>query len=229
MGVFDRLFGKPSKNIQGNPEVNAVFEKIYALLSDENVQNRYYPAVLQQLLAQGGAIDQVPNASGEFGRNIGNPIPVNGFLGELVYISNLTLPNGVDVVAHRLGNLNNKCDIYEIVAIDGSRWDILIFDMYHTRKSRITPSGYNLKGDPAKYLFATDKVVDEFPEGISEAIKDMGLSMFSIPILAPQLESFSKFKGLTRPKAHEQTIQMYLQLIQIQRKFSVTIKNLEGK
>jgi hypothetical protein len=100
-------------------------------------------------LAQiGPACDQLPNAYGEFGTTITNPIPVNGPYGETVYINSLRSKSGVGFFYHRRGSeyspiLSSPIDMFEIVSVDASQHAVLYFSMYHPRRSISVPSGFS--------------------------------------------------------------------------------------
>ena len=196
------LFKKRSSS--SDREANAVFEKIHRLMQDEALQNGNCPAQLKQLMAAGGAVDQLPDAVGVFGRDLRNPIPVNGPFGELIYISNLRLPNGIQVTGHRLGSRQRPgtdapADVYEIVALDGSHWDKLVFDPYHPRKSRMYPQGLVCSSTPEKFLLATNQTVSGFPVGIAEAMQPCAMQFIGAPLVAPQLRNDALFRQFKRP------------------------------
>jgi hypothetical protein len=201
MGFFDRLFGGGKRRSEFDlpPETEAIFEKIRSFMLDEATQNRAYPPALQKMMADGGAVDETSGAVGEFGRDIRNPIPVNGPIGELVYISMMALPGGCGIMGHRLGSIN-KIDVFETVALDGSRWDILFFDMYHTRKSKRLPSGYKASSQP--FLLATNFMVPAFPSGMREEMSKLTERQIGIPLVSPQLQAESSFQGFSRPSGH---------------------------
>ena len=90
--------------------------------------------------------EEVPNGYGDFGTSVTNPIPVNGPLGEVVYLNRLRSRSGAAFLYHRLGSFDTplytrKIDAYELVAADASEWLTLYFDMYHLRRSTKAPSG----------------------------------------------------------------------------------------
>lgn len=196
MGLFDKLFRSTERR-----EADAVFEKVYRLMADESAQNAIYPSELQQLLAAGGGIDQQSGASGDFGRDVANPVPVNGPLGELIYLSNLLLPNGAQMIGHRLGSMARQ-DVYEVVSLDGSKWDLLFFDPYHSRKSRRLPSGYKSGTSPERFLLATNYYVNSFPLGMGAAMRKCTERIIGVPLVAPQLRDESGLLALSRPPSH---------------------------
>jgi len=207
MGFFDRLFGKGAKRSQSDlpPEIEAIFKKIHNFMVDEDTQNSNYPPELQQLMVVGGGVDEVPGAAGEFGRDIQNPIPVNGPIGELIYISMMSLPGGCAIMGHRLGSMEG-IDIFETVSLDGSRWDILFFDMYHTRKSKRLPSGY--KAYFQRFLLATNKWVPTFPCDMYEAMRECTERIIGRSLVYPQLRDERLFQGFSRPTHHLQGLEV---------------------
>ncbi len=97
---------------------------------------------------KGQDCDEVADSYGEFGKVPNNPIPVNGPIGSIKYLSRLrTKDESSKLIFHRLGsinviNLNNPIDVYEVVSTDAKNWDILYIDMYHPRRSKKIPDGY---------------------------------------------------------------------------------------
>src|SRR3546814_6579765 len=61
----------------------------------------------------------LPNGSGPFGFTETNPIPVNGPIGQLAYLSRLETQSGQRILFHRLAAID-KVDVFEAVTFDGS-------------------------------------------------------------------------------------------------------------
>ena len=96
----------------------------------------------------GSACDQLPGAVGDFGRDLGNPVPVNGVRGELKYLNRLVCPCGCHLLGHRLGSralagIAGNIDIYETVCSEGRHWDLLVVHPYHPRRSHRAPADYS--------------------------------------------------------------------------------------
>ena len=93
--------------------------------------------------------DEMPGAIGPFGKTMTNPIPVNGPIGELKYLSRLRMEEH-PIMYHRLTSSRyglsdiEAVDIYELCDITGKNWDILYLHMYHPRRSTTIPDGYQL-------------------------------------------------------------------------------------
>jgi hypothetical protein len=143
MSIFSSLFGGKKKSPTGQPpEWIKILEKIAGVMEDENLQNSMYHPEITDKVFGGIDVDEFPHGIGEFGRSGENPIPVNGPIGELIYLSCLkTQRTNQRLLFHRLGS-EGEIDIYETVSIDGQNWDILFFSMYHPRKSRKAPGGF---------------------------------------------------------------------------------------
>ncbi|TSC94096.1 MAG: hypothetical protein CEN87_649 [Parcubacteria group bacterium Licking1014_1] len=160
-------------------------------LEEQRADIECYQPPMRDDIISGEDCDIIPSASGEFGRSLTNPIPVNGIRGEIKYINRLRCPNGSGMIFHRLGSIKinqggiERCvDIYELVSIDGSFWDILYFDMYHPRRSTIIPE---------KYTFSNfDKLLSRIAIGFGVNIFAENFP-FGIPnLIATRYDSFGK-------------------------------------
>lgn len=98
----------------------------------------------------GESCDEIPGASGPFGLCPGNPVPVNGPVGETLYLNRLRSGNGTGFLYHRLGSVASPVyphpvDRFECVAADASEWKVLYMAQYFPRRSRRAPEGLTLK------------------------------------------------------------------------------------
>lgn len=85
MGFLLNLFG-------GNKEDKALheaFAQIQRILDDEKFQLELVHPAMKAMLESTPAYDKDPNGSDPFGFTETNPIPVNGPIGQLVYLSRL--------------------------------------------------------------------------------------------------------------------------------------------
>ena len=197
MGLFG---GKKKSSSELPQEIEKIFEKIARVMEDEEFQNSMYSLSIKNQIVSGPDLDKLPDGVGEFGRSEGNPIPVNGPIGELVYLSNLRTKDGQRLLYHRLGSVGS-IDIYETVSIDGSMWDILFFSMYHPRKSRIVPSAYSIANARERsLLYGTNRRVNSFPYGLQDAIRNTTVEMFGMPIRPPQVRQAEENVKFQRPR-----------------------------
>ena len=128
------------------PEVRAIFKKLDELLESDSEQNGMLPEPFRSQMANGLDCDELPGAQGEFGRTRSNPIPTNGPLGQIIYLSRLRTNAESPVMFHRVraeeGNAG-AVDVYEVLSLDGAVRETLFLSMYHPRKSRKVPHGYS--------------------------------------------------------------------------------------
>jgi hypothetical protein len=203
MGIISRLFG-------GNKEDKAlrdVFEHIRRILDDEDFQNNLVHPAVKQLLLSAPAYDKDPDGTGPFGLTEANPIPVNGPVGELAYLSRLETLSGQRILFHRIGAIGTV-DVFEAVAFDGSEWFVLFADFYHPRRSRLTPEGFGFTKDLAQFS-GFHKFCENFPYDFIEkkaSDRESGLSMAYIPVgkISTQIEE----RVFKRPLAHEAKLEL---------------------
>jgi hypothetical protein len=140
--------------------------------------------------------EQVPNSFGEFGRTTTNPVPVNGPIGELIYLSRLEAIDGSPIAFHRLGAFGDV-DIFELVLQGGRGWDLLYLSMYYSRKSSAAPRGYRMTDDKARrsLIRGTTATIEGFPKGIFRAAIECTERMLGIPISDSWLKTL---EGSTR-------------------------------
>jgi hypothetical protein len=148
----------------------------------------------------GLSVDELPSAEGEFGRSLSNPIPTNGPIGELIYLSTLSTDAGTPVLAHRLGSINSV-DVYETVSFDGLLWDVLFLTLYHPRKSRKVRAGYRSLSE-ARFIYAVNRRLQSFPSGMSDAISVCTKSPLGLPLRPPQVRECIERTTFARPNDH---------------------------
>lgn len=201
-------FGRKEPSTSLSPEVQRIFGKVHRFLDDETAQNNALPEDLRRTLAEGPSCDRIPNAFGEFGRTPTNPIPVNGPVGELIYLSGLETSDGVAIAFHRLGALD-EVDVFEVVSEDGRYWDVLYLSLYFPRKSKHAPSGYRITTDEARRraLFrGTTLRVDGFPKGIYSAAMECTKRMIGMPLGDSRLKAIEARNDLIRPRKHVEAL-----------------------
>lgn len=154
------------------------------LPADDAAQNLLLHPGIRALIEGGLDCDELPGAPGELGRSCANPIPVNGVVGTVLYLSSLRTVGGQPLLFHRLGS-RGQTDAYQVVTLDGETWDILFVDMYHPRKSRRAPSGLTIEPAPVSFLTGTTLHVRHFPNDLATAIPECGLDLFGHPYCSP--------------------------------------------
>lgn len=200
-----------------SPEVRDVFRKLHRLMDNENAQNERLPEPYRSEVRRGADCDEIAGAVGEFGRDPRNPIPVNGPLGELLYLSNLRTADSQHIMFHRLGSVSNV-DIYETVSLDGAIWDILFLHQYHPRKSQHAPSGYRIVtgSERNSLLLGVNDFVAAFPERLPDAIANTSERIFRFRIRPPQVREALGRAIFARPTDHLTRLDIILTVLKRQ-------------
>ncbi len=201
-------FGRKDPSTSLSPEVQRIFEKVHRFLNDEAAQNNALPEDFQRTLAESPSCDRTPNAFGEFGRTPTNPIPVNGPVGELIYLSRLETSDGVPIAFHRLGALD-EVDVFEVVSEDGRHWDVLYLSLYFPPKSKHVPSGYRTMTDEARrsaLIRGTTLRIDGFPKGICSAAMECTTHLIGMPLGDSRLKAIEVRNDLIRPHKHVEAL-----------------------
>lgn len=187
--------------------LRAAFDRIQRILDDEEFQLEMVNPAIRDMLKTAPAYDKKPGGKGEFGYSETNPVPVNGPIGELAYLSRLEAGPGKRLMFHRLGSLGTL-DVFEAVTFDGSQWFILYLDMYHSRRSKLAPEGLHFTSEVPQFSgFHT--YCKGFPYDFIEmkgAEQSSGLSFAYIPIskVSPYLEE----RVFDRPLAHKAKLEL---------------------
>lgn len=200
MGWLSNLFGGNKANSDG--DVRAAFAKIDMMLDDEHFQIGMLPEPVQALIRSKAPVDQKEGATGEFGMSSGNPIPVNGPIGELAYLSKLRTKSGEGLFFHRIGSVGSV-DVFEAVSISGSDWFVFFLDMYYPKRSRRAPAGLSISDKPSQFSGFT-KFCQGFPYDFAEEKQKnsgSGLNLAYIP-LSKADECFRNGTFLERPPVH---------------------------
>ncbi len=178
-------------------------------MASEEMQNRNNDPLNWTRIVGGPNVDRLPGATGEFGRDLDNPIPANGVVGESVYLSQLrTTDAGQRLMFHQLGIASSRYGpvaVYEAATLDGRMWDVLYLSRRHPRKSRQAPEGYRISDrKPTAFMFGVNHVVSDFPEGITEAVATLSEDSFGFSLassLIREAEAKTRFK---RPPEQEE-------------------------
>ena len=198
-----------------SPEVEAVFQKLHRLMDDERAQNNGLAEPFRSKVLGGADCDEIVGATGSFGRNPRNPIPVNGPLGEVIYLSKLVTHSSQRIMFHRLGS-TGKVDAYETVSLDGELWDVLFFDPYHPHKSRLAPTLYQISEEWERLLFGADEFVASFPDRLPDAISnttDRLLGLRMRPLQVREALDRMEFERPARHKVWVAEVERFIKLI----------------
>lgn len=183
------------------------FAKIRRIIEDEQFQLEMVPPAVRTLLELRPAYDKAPDGTGPFGFTETNPIPVNGPIGQLAYLSKLETLTGQRVLFHRIGAID-YVDVFEAVSFDGSQWFILFVDLYHPRRSRLLPEGFKFTTEVAQFS-GFHKFCENFPYDFPEmkaTQQESGLSLAYIPI--SKVSESIRNRAFNRPLAHKAKLEL---------------------
>lgn len=203
MGFLSNLFG-------GNKEDKALreaFDLINRMIEDEKFQLELLNPMMREMIESAPAYDKAPYGTGPFGYTETNPIPVNGPIGQLAYLSRLETQSGQRILFHRLGAVDTV-DVFEAVTFNGKEWFILFVDLYHPHRSRLTPDGFRFAKEVAQFSGFTN-YCDNFPYDFVEkkaSMRESGLSMAYIAIskVSEQIQN----QVFNRPLAHKTKLEL---------------------
>ncbi len=177
MRFFSNLFKSKKEK-----EIETIFNRINLILNSDEEQNKLLPEALKKN-CDPSPTNTIPGATGDFGHTITNPIPVNGPLGEITYLSRLLVQKtGEKIFFHRLGSCNDCIDVYEVISISGKYYDILYFDMYYLHKSRLIPKGYMLQ-DQVTTIRGINGFSSNFPINFKDVLMSQTEKMIGYPCI----------------------------------------------
>ena len=140
-----------------------------------------YPEPMCSWILSGTSVDKLERVAGDFGaRN--NPIPVNGHIGEIKYLSKLRTKLGNSHLCfHRTGSHDSDAterpvDSFDVVSLDGVFRRVLYFDFYHPRRSTSAPNGLYLHSvggsgeKDAPWGYGVGYLLVDFPSALPEAL-----------------------------------------------------------
>lgn len=166
MGFFEALM----KSDINRTRSEKMYDHALALFNSPELQNAALPPELRNKIEAGEDCDMVPHGTGRFGHDATNPIPVNGPMGELTYLSRLRLRDtGSMVFFHKIAS-RGSIDKFELVNVSGKFVDYLYLDTYHPRTSRLYPDHYTLEKE-AVFPRGVTTLVHHFPKGLYKLIK----------------------------------------------------------
>ncbi len=156
MGFLSSIFGHKEES-----PLEQAIKEVRRIIEDEKYQLEMLNPMVLELIESGESCDEISNSSGSFGCSVTNPIPTNGAIGSLAYLSQLETTKGERIMFHRIGAINT-IDVFEAVTFSGSEWFIFFLDCYHPRKSRKLPEGFHLMEGLGQFS-GFDKFSSTFP------------------------------------------------------------------
>ena len=197
-------FSKKSSSLP--PEVEELFARLHRFLRDDREQISQYPDQLRYRILNGLNVDKLPGATGSFGTTITNPVPVNGPIGQILYLSSLRLGEQ-RILFHRLRSFDT-IDAYECVSQDGRRWDIIFMDMYHPRKSTLAPADYSIVENAL--LSGINSSLSNFPNQLYDTIASFSNKRFGMSLADPAIRFSLEQESFRPPIYHTERISRIL-------------------
>lgn len=198
MGFFANLFGGKKET----PPLKAAFDHIHRIIDDEEYQLELINPAMMEKIRNAPSFDRDPNGTGPFGMSENNPIPVNGPLGELSYLSRLETLQGERLLFHRVGAVNT-IDVFEAVTFSGSEWFVFFLDFYHPRRSRALPEGFRFTKEIPQFS-GFSNFCDNFPYDFAEMKQSQQESGLSIAYIAlSKVTKQVEQRVFKRPLAHK--------------------------
>ena len=198
MGFISKLFGGKKED----KALREAFEQIRRILEDEQFQLDMIHPAMKSMIETCPAYDKDPNGTGPFGFSETNPIPANGPIGQLAYLSKLETAKGERILFHRIGAVNT-IDVFEAVTFSGSEWFILFVDLYHPRRSRLTPEGFRFTQEVGQFSgfhkFCTDFPYDFVEMKQSESESGLSMAYIAISKVMQPIQN----RAYQRPLAHK--------------------------
>ena len=202
MGWLSDLLGGNNEN-RGIADAMA---KIKLIIEDENFQNSLLHPAIRETILGGSAVDVLPGATGEFGYCLSNPIPVNGSVGEVAYLSKIETLDGQRVLFHRLGSIES-IDVFEAVTFDGGEWFILFAHLYHPRRSRLTPKGFRFSKELGQFS-GFHNFCDNFPYDFRDKRHSSNNELSLAYIASGKVQEAMDRKVYQRPLAHKLKLEL---------------------
>lgn len=205
MSIFEFLFGKK------NPE-HKIFEKFKKIMYDEEYQLNMLDLEFKKLIQNRPVYDKRPDGYGGFGLCITNPIPVNGPIGEIMYLSSIETNYGEKILFHRLCAVG-EIDVYEAVTFSGSNWFLLYLDFYHPKKSKLPPEGFRFS-DEVRLVTGFNILCENFPYDFIETKEKDGDGLRLIRLQNSRIQKQLEDKIFNRPDSHSKKLEKLARDIQ---------------
>jgi hypothetical protein len=183
--------GQPETEASDSTNLDALRARVRKLLTDEQFQNANQLWVEEP--RRGIDILGSPH---ELGLNAENAIPVNGPIGELIYLSSLRV-GGEPVIFHRLGSASSSrgmVDHFAWQSITSNRTGTLFLDFGFDRRSRRAPAGFDLATslDDRNPIYGTTARLPSFPIGIADEVREIQKNVFGVPLPIDRLREFEQ-------------------------------------
>lgn len=166
MGFFDQMYKEGPQRTKSEK----IYDYALQVMNDVELQNQRLDEGTRAKILAGIACNEIPGASGDFGHDKSNPIPVNGPVGEFTYLSRLRMRStGGRVFFHKLHTIDG-IDEFALTNVSGQFVDHLYLDPGHPRQTYWYPHNYYLEREGVQPRGITTTCPD-FPAGLYKLIK----------------------------------------------------------
>jgi len=187
MGFMEKFFGADMTKTRAEQ----IYDDAYMLFNSEKLQNECLSRNLKEKVLAGTECDMLPGASGDFGHCAANPIPCNGPMGELTYLSKLRMKTtGAKIFFHKIDHINGTIDKFKIINATGKFIDYLYLDMYHPRKSLLCPAQYMMEGE-AVFPRGILTECPDFPKNLYKHIKREAERILKVSVADPEAKAIN--------------------------------------
>ncbi len=198
MSVFKQLLNRRMSDQEDR--LNHELDNLQRVMEDEAFQNSLLDDKTAAEVARGDSVDALVMSSGAFGFDPENPIPVNGPLGAVTYLSRLKTHSGERLLFQCVGR-KDGVRVFECVTYSGRRWFVLFLHIYHPRKSTFLPDGFEFSGDVAMFSGFVDASLD-FPKDYQQRVDKLDDRIKAAYATQARLGGNIGASSFVRPLAH---------------------------
>ncbi len=149
-------------------QLDAEVDGLNRLLEDAEYQLSFMSAEFAEDALSNGAAEEVPGAIGRFAYTPTNPVPVNGTVGAMAYLSRLQTRSRDSLIFHRLGRLD-ALEVFEALCLAQGQWFVFFLDPRYARASASAPEGLTLLR-PGRLLHGVGTTMRDFPFEFAEIV-----------------------------------------------------------
>lgn len=198
-------------------------ERVNQLLEDPEYQLSLMPQSVIDQARRNGHAPAGSSADQRFGLVPSSPVPVNGTLGAMAWLSRLQTRQGDALVFHRLGVLRGL-EVYETLSLRYRDWSLFFLDPRYLSSSKQSPAGYSLLEAGLPFQ-GVGSLMHNFPLDFSEIVSGYSEAL-RLATVAPN-KVISLFAGLDvkRPAAQRLKLEWLLDQMGIRDPVSLEVES----
>jgi len=163
-------------------QLDAEVESLNRLLEDQAYQLSLMPEAIVSQAQRNGQVDEIVGAQGRFAYVPTNPVPVNGTVGAMAWLSRLQTRHKESLVFHRLGQIG-AIEVYEAMSLIRRQWFVFFTDPRYAGASDRAPEGLNLM-EPGRPFHGVGSLMRDFPHEFADIVQAYS-EEFRLATLAP--------------------------------------------